>query len=84
MKTIVESPNRRLRRELGLPDIPASGSRPRVGDWMKLNCGDHVREKDGRHEGRVEAILHGAWVIVKWDESGWKSELALSDVEIVR
>ena len=30
---------------------------PRVGDWLRLRCGDFVRERDGRHIGRVEAIL---------------------------
>jgi hypothetical protein len=26
-----------------------------AGDWMKLQCGDRVSERDGRHIGRVEA-----------------------------
>jgi ABC-type phosphonate transport system ATPase subunit len=82
MMTVAESPNRRLRRELGLPDIPAR-SRLRVDTWIGLNTGDRVREHDGRHEGRVEAILHGAYVKVKWD-NGWISDLPLGDVERVR
>ena len=53
----------------------------RVGDWMKLNCGDRVRERDGRHIGRVEAIHHGAFVVVRWLDNGWISELPLRDVE---
>lgn len=53
---------------------------PCVGDWMKLNCGDRVREHEGRHIGRVEAIFHGAFVKVRW-ENGWFSELPLTEVE---
>lgn len=68
MKTVIESANRRLRRELGLPELSTSRPRPRVGDWMKLNTGDRVhRVDDPRHEGRVEAIEHGALVRVLWD-----------------
>jgi len=55
-----------------------------VGDWMKLRCGDVVREVDGRHTGRVEAIHHGAWVRVRWHESGWISMLPLGSVTRVR
>jgi len=54
---------------------------PRMGDWMKLRCGDRVRERDGRHIGRVEAIHHGAFVVVRWLDNGWFSELPLGDVE---
>jgi hypothetical protein len=53
-----------------------------VGDWMKLNCGDRVREKDGRHEGRVEAIFNSAIIRVRWD-NGWISEFQLMDNELV-
>jgi hypothetical protein len=70
MYTVVESPNRRLRRELGLPEI-GSGSRLRVDSWIGLNCGDRVREREGRHEGRVEAILHGAYVEIKCSYAAW-------------
>lgn len=45
-----------------------------VGDWMKLRCGDRVREKGGRHFGRVEVIHHGAFVKVRWEETNWISE----------
>ena len=68
MRTVVESPNRRLRRELGLPEQTAPRRHHRVGDWMKLGTGDRVhRFDDPRHEGRVEAIEHGAFVRVLWD-----------------
>jgi hypothetical protein len=60
----------------------------RVNDWMKLNCGDFVVERDthdqhgrdGRHVGRVEAVHHGAFVKVRWLDTGWISELRLGDV----
>jgi len=32
----------------------------RASGWMKLNIGDRVRERDdGRHEGRLDAIVRG-------------------------
>jgi len=55
-----------------------------VGDWMRLRCGDRVREIDGRHYGRVEAIHHGALVTIKWEDSGWISVLYLDEVERFR
>jgi hypothetical protein len=42
-------------------------SRPRVDDWVKLNCGDPVcRKDDPRHTGRVIAIENSSDVTVKW------------------
>lgn len=78
-RTMVESPQARLRRELGLPEI---GHRARVcaGDWMGLNVGDPVREKGGRHVGRLEAIHNSATVRVRW-ENGWSSVLQMGDIE---
>jgi hypothetical protein len=54
----------------------------RVDGWIHLNCGDRVRENGGRHIGRVEAIHHGAFVRVRW-ENGYFSELSLGDLERV-
>ena len=79
MRTVVESPQACFRREAGLG--PISCSRPRVGDWMKLSCGDHVREKGGRHIGRVEAIYWSRTVVICWEGTGWTSELLLGEVE---
>jgi hypothetical protein len=57
----------------------------RAGDWMKLACGDRVRERDGgRHEGRVEAIRNGSVVVVKWADTGWTSEVPIERLERVR
>jgi hypothetical protein len=39
-----------------------------------------VRERNGCHFGRVEAILHGAWVKVGWEDSGWCSTLPRGDI----
>jgi hypothetical protein len=41
---------------------------------MRLPYGDRVREPDGHYVGRVEAIHHGAFVKVKWEDTGWISE----------
>jgi hypothetical protein len=56
---------------------------PCVGDWMKLRCGDTVTEVDGRHEGRVEAIIHSATIRVRWSDNGWISEFRLRDNALV-
>ena len=81
--TVTESPNRRFRREAGLPER-VSTSRPCVGDWMNLNCGDRVREHGGRHEGRVEALYYSYVVVVKWHETDWLEYCNLQDLERVR
>ena len=83
MRTVVESPNHRLRRELGL-SAPTARRALRTGDWMQLSTGDRVRERDGRHTGRVEAINHGAFVVVRWHDNGWLSELPLGAVERIK
>jgi len=74
MMTVVESPQSKLRRELGLSERPTH-TRIRVGDWLPFCCGDLVREHEGRHIGRVEAVFHGAFVRVRWLDSGWVSDL---------
>lgn len=56
----------------------------RVGDWMKLNTGDRVREHDGRHIGRVEQIEHGAFVWVRWLETGYLSRFRLNEIVCVK
>lgn len=55
----------------------------RRSDWMKLSLGDRVRERDGRHEGTVEAIRWGFEAKVKWD-NGWISDVQLRDLEKVK
>jgi hypothetical protein len=51
---------------------------------MKLSCGDRVRERGGRHIGRVEQIQHGAFVVVRWLDTGWLSVVPLGDLERVK
>lgn len=51
---------------------------------MKLNLGDRVRERDGRHEGTVEAIRWGFEATVKWDDNGWISHVQLRDLEKIK
>jgi hypothetical protein len=68
MQTVVESPARKLRRELGLPETRRTCN----GDWMPFHMGDHVCERGGRHTGRVERIDNSAWVSIVWD-NGWRS-----------
>lgn len=48
---------------------------------MKFHCGDRVREPEGRHVGRVEAV-YGPTVKVKWDSGiyEWLEELDLVPV----
>lgn len=53
-----------------------------VGDWMKLRCGDRVAEREGRHVGRVEAIVHSHIIRVRWEDSGWISEFVLRHDEL--
>jgi len=83
MMTVVESPNRKLRRELGLQ--PAATRRGlRVGDWLAFDCGDKVHRKDDpAHVGRVEAINSGIFVKVRWS-NGWFEELNSDDLRRVK
>ena len=53
-----------------------------AGDWMKLQCGDRVSERDGRHIGRVQAIVNSAIIRVRWEDSGWISEFVLRHDEL--
>jgi len=67
--TVVESPARRLRRQLGLPEVSAR-SRPRVDDYFPFRIGDAVVLKDDpAHEGKVRAVVYNQ-VRITWD-SGW-------------
>jgi hypothetical protein len=51
-----------------------------VGDWMKLNTGDVVTEIDGRHEGRVQAIINSSTVRVRWNDTGWITDFQLGEL----
>jgi hypothetical protein len=72
MLTITKSPKQELREHFDALGYRVGGGL-RVDTWIGLDCGDVVcRTDDPRHEGRVRAILHGAWVRVVW-ENGWKT-----------
>lgn len=45
----------------------------------KFSCGDRVREPEGRHHARVEA-MDGVDVKVRWFDSGWVSTFHFDDL----
>lgn len=51
----------------------------RTDTWKRLDCGDHVREVDGRHVGRVE-LIDGVTVKVRWFETRWVSYFDLGEI----
>jgi hypothetical protein len=56
-----------------------------VSDWIKLRTGHIVVDRDDpRHEGRVEAIRHGFFALVKWADTGSTSKLPIERLERVR
>lgn len=74
MKTIMPSP----KKALGLSSAPKS-SGTRMGDWQKWRCGDRVcDEADMRHVGVIEMVVWSSYAKVRWEESGWLSEIPLS------
>jgi hypothetical protein len=48
--------------------------------WRRLRTGDAVYEVEGRHVGRVEAIVNSSIVKIKWHDTGWISYVPLADV----
>ena len=49
---------------------------------MKLRCGDLVCDRnDPRHVGWVEVIRHGAFVTVRWLDTGRTSEVPIERLE---
>jgi hypothetical protein len=49
--------------------------------YLKVHCGDRITERDGRHEGRVNAI-DGVTATVKWD-NGWIGWLDLDEIVVI-
>ncbi len=45
-----------------------------------FRCGEPVREKDGRHVGKITAMFD-RMVKVVWEETGWISFLDFDDLE---
>ncbi len=50
----------------------------RRGDWLQVHCGDRVSDGKKR-QGRIDAIRHGATVVIRWDDGG-TTELPLTEV----
>ena len=51
-------------------------------NWTQiLGVGDPVREREGRHIGRVVAVVWSRDVKVRWDDTGWIEWLDIDDVE---
>lgn len=49
----------------------------------KIRCGDRVSSRvDPRHVGRVVMVFMQVVVRVRWDETGWLSDLDIDDIVI--
>ncbi|MGB8138572.1 MAG: hypothetical protein WCF15_17520 [Pseudolabrys sp.] len=56
-----------------------------VGDWTKLRSGHVVVDRDDPlQEGRIEAIRHGFFAVVKWANTGCTSKLPIERLERVQ
>ena len=52
-------------------------------DWMKLHTGHIVVDRDNpQHIGRVEAIRHGFFAVVKWADTGWTTKVPIGRLEL--
>ena len=81
--TVTESPNRKLRREMGWTTV--SRGRLRVSDNLPFNCGDRVhRVEDPRHVGRVESGTNNVYVNVLWDGTPKLLERGINYKELER
>lgn len=47
----------------------------------KWRIGTVVREIDGRHTGTVIAHRNSATTVVRWDDTGWKSDHTFDELE---
>jgi hypothetical protein len=87
IKTEVPSPKSRLLAysycevDVSMIGLAPGGALARLG--YHFRCGDIVREKDGRHEARIDARLPTLVAKVTWIETGWKGELPLAEIEKV-
>ena len=54
------------------------------GTWCPWHCGDEVFDvADPRHEGVIESIWNSAVAKVRWNETGWFSEVPLRNLRKV-
>ena len=50
---------------------------------MKLHTGHIVVDRDNpQHIGRVEAIRHGFFAVVKWADTGWTTKVPIGRLEL--
>jgi len=86
--TVTLSPKRQLEAyfaSLGDGTIRVVRGLDPAAQWLgyRHRVGDIVREKDGRHLGRIDAIINSVTAKVTWLDTGWKQELPLADLVIV-
>jgi hypothetical protein len=67
-------------REGGRNGLATFARAPRRVGGSPIGPGDMVRERDGRHVGRVAAIAF-PFAIVQWLDSGWRSRLPIDEME---
>ena len=54
-----------------------------VGDRIKLHTGHMVIDRDNpRRVGRIEAIRHGFFAVVKWADTGWTTKLPIERLDV--
>ena len=54
-----------------------------VGDWIKMHTGHMVIDRDNpRRVGRIEAIRHGFFAVVKWTDTGWTTKLPIERLDV--
>jgi hypothetical protein len=58
-----------------------SGHSKLVIGWNCAAAISLIDRHDARHIGRVEVIRHGAFVTVRWQDSGWTSEVPIERLE---
>jgi hypothetical protein len=52
---------------------------------MPIRIGDRVALKDDpRHVGRVEAVFASRTIRVKWQDTGWVSDVEVDEIEKVQ
>jgi hypothetical protein len=50
-------------------------------DWLRLRIRDRVYDiADERHTGRIVGVRWTTEATVRWDETGWLSEVPMTDL----
>jgi hypothetical protein len=88
VRTVVPSPKALLRawfaeqRGESPLQCPNTDTAARTLGFSHFRPGVLVREKDGRHVARIDAILWSVAASVTFIDSGWKAEFKLEDLEL--